>query len=92
MADVKKAKPVVAIRAGEIAKLASSGLGKKEKQWCETVASNNPPGQIVYADREMLERCQNPNQAKVKDGSDVSGQHEPGLDAIAKPVKGAKAP
>ena len=56
---------ITVTRAGEMQKLIGSGtLEPRELAWCECVVRNNPPGQRIYVESEMIERCE--QQAEVE--------------------------
>ena len=81
----------ISLRVFEIQTLLDSGsLEDAERQWCELVVANNPPGQLVHADREMIQRCQKQAGAEVS-GEAIQGQHEPELASDADSGEGADA-
>ena len=50
---------ITVTRAGEMQKLIGSGtLENRELAWCECVVHNNPPGQRIYVESDMIERCE----------------------------------
>ena len=60
-----KVKPTVAIRVADLKKL--KGLSKEQQEWCDVVATNNPPGQVVHVDKEFVGSLQSKPGVKLTD-------------------------
>ena len=57
---------ILVTRAGEMQKLIDSEkLDATQSEWCRIVVANNPPGQRIYAEAEMVEACEQSAEVEV---------------------------
>lgn len=54
---MENAKPLTQTTAGDIKTLAAQQTDPECREWCDQVGENNPPGQVLYADKAMLDQC-----------------------------------